>query len=79
MDTTQAQIFQLFQALPDSDRRQLLARLSESLEDELSMDDLSLEEIAAIDEGLAQAERGETIDSDELFDRLAKKFGFSRI
>ena len=41
-------------------------------------DDLTADEIAAIDEGLAQIKRGERIDADALFDRLAKKFGFER-
>jgi len=29
------------------------------------------------DEGIAQAERGDTVPAEEAFDRLAKRFGFS--
>jgi predicted transcriptional regulator len=32
---------------------------------------------AELDEGIAQAERGQVLPADEVFDRLAKRFGFS--
>jgi len=78
MTAAQAQIYELFKALPIEDQRELLPRLSETAEGEDSIYDLSPEDAAAIEEGIAQAERGEVIDADELFDSLAKKFGFSR-
>ncbi len=78
MTTAQAQIYELFKALPIEDQRDLLCQLSDAVEGEISLDDLSADEVAAIDEGLAQMKRGETIGADELFDGLAKEFGFSR-
>ena len=76
MTTAQAQIYELFKALPIEDQRELLCQLSEAVEGEVSLDGLSAEDVAAIEEGIAQAERGEVVDADELFDRLAQKFGF---
>jgi predicted transcriptional regulator len=31
---------------------------------------------AALDEGIAQAERGQVLPGEEVFDRLAERFGF---
>jgi hypothetical protein len=78
MTTAQAQIYELFKALPVEDQRDLLSQLSEAVEGEDLLDDLSPDEVAAIEEGIAQMKRGETIGADELFDGLAKEFGFSR-
>jgi hypothetical protein len=78
MTTAQAQIFEMFQSLPLDDRRDLLVRLSEAVDVEDPADDLSAEDIAAIEEGLAQAERGEVVDVNEAMDRLAARFQFSR-
>ncbi len=79
MTSAQSQILELFRALSPDEKESLLPQLAESVIDVGVYDDLSAEEIAAIEEGIAQAERGETIDGDELFDNLAKKFGFSRV
>ena len=79
MKTAQAQINELFKALPIEDQRDLLFQLSEAVEGEVSCDDLSGDEVAAIEEGIAQAERGEVVDADEVFTRLAAKFKFSGI
>jgi len=38
---------------------------------------LTPEQRAALDEGIAQAERGQVLPADEVFDRLAKRFGFT--
>jgi hypothetical protein len=78
MTTAQAQIYELFKALPVEDQRDLLSQLSEAVEGDDLLDDLSPDEVAAIEEGIAQMKRGETIGADELFDGLAKEFGFSR-
>jgi predicted transcriptional regulator len=40
-------------------------------------DPLTPEQRAALDEGIAQAERGQVLPADEVFDRLAKRFGFT--
>jgi hypothetical protein len=77
MTADQTRILEMFRALSPDEREALLPELAEAAgEDEF--DELSPKEIAAIDEGLAQMRRGETIDADVLFDRLAEKFGFSR-
>jgi hypothetical protein len=75
MNTLQSQILSLFQTLPHDEQHALLARLIEQVDE---APELTREEIAAIDEGLAQMRRGETVTGDELFGRLAKKFGFER-
>jgi hypothetical protein len=78
MTTVQARIYELFKALPTEEQRHLLSQLSEAVQGEELLDDLSADEVAAIEEGIAQMKRGETIGADELFDGLAKEFGFSR-
>ena len=75
MTSAQSQILELFRALSPDEKEALLPQLAEAAGGDA--DDLSAEEIAAIEEGLAQMRRGETIGADELFDRLARKFGFS--
>jgi predicted transcriptional regulator len=36
------------------------------------------EQRAELDEGIAQAERGQVRPAEEVFDRLAKRFGFAQ-
>ena len=36
------------------------------------------EQRAQLEEGIAQAEKGEVVDASEAFDRLAKRFNFKR-
>jgi hypothetical protein len=78
MNAAQNQIFALFQALPPEEQQDLLPRLIQTVDEAPNEDNLTAAEIDAIDEGLAQMRRGEFIESDELFDRLAKKLGFER-
>jgi predicted transcriptional regulator len=78
MTTAQAQIYDLFKALPTEDQRDLLSRLSEAVEGEISLCDLSAEDVAAIEEGIAQAERGEVVDADEVLGRIAARYHFPR-
>jgi predicted transcriptional regulator len=40
-------------------------------------DRMTSEQRAELDEGIAQAERGQARPAEEAFDRLAKRFGFS--
>jgi len=75
MTADQTRILDLFRALSPEEREALLPQLVEEL-DPISEDDLSPENIAAIEEGIAQADRGETISGDELFSRLSKTLGF---
>jgi hypothetical protein len=76
MTAAQTRILELFRALNPGEREALVPRLAESVSD--VADELSAEEVAAIEEGLAEMRRGETIDANELFDRLAGKFSFSK-
>jgi predicted transcriptional regulator len=78
MTTAQAQIYELFRALPIEDQRNLLSQLSEAVEAEDLLDDLSAEDVAAIEEGIAQAERGEVVDADEVLGRIAARYNFPR-
>ena len=78
MTTAQAQIYELFKALPIEDQRDLLSQLSETVEGDISFDDLRVEDVAAIEEGIAQAERGEVVDADEVLDRIAARYNFPR-
>jgi hypothetical protein len=78
MTTAQAQIYELFKTLPVEDQRDLLSRLSEAVEGEVSLDDLSAEDVAAIEEGIAQAERVEVVDADEVLGRIAARYNFPR-
>jgi hypothetical protein len=39
-------------------------------------DRMTPEQRADLDEGIAQAERGQVVLAEEVFDRLAKRFGF---
>jgi predicted transcriptional regulator len=78
MTTAQAQIYELFKTLPVAEQRDLLSQLSEAVEGEVSLDDLSAEDVAAIEEGIAQAERGEVVDADEVLGRIAARYHFPR-
>jgi len=79
MTTIQAQIIELMAKLPLTERRELVEHLYDvNLFGESVYDRLSPEQRARLDESISQAERGETIPSEQVFDRLAKKFGFSR-
>jgi hypothetical protein len=80
MTTIQAQIIELMGKLPLPERRQLVEHMYDvNLFDESVYDHLPAEQRARLDESIAQVERGETIPSDQVFDELAKKFGFSRV
>ena len=78
MTAEQTRILDLFRALTPAEREALLPQLVGTLDSELSSDALTPEEDAAIREGLDQMRRGETITGDELFGRLATRFGFTR-
>ena len=41
-------------------------------------DRMTPEQHAELDEGIAQAERGQVRPAEEVFDRLAKRFGFTQ-
>ena len=79
MTSVQAQIIDLMAQLPLSERRELVEHMYDvSLFGDGVLDRLSPEQHARLDESIAQANRGEVLASDTVFDGLAKKFGFSR-
>ena len=77
MTADQTRVLEMFRALTPAEREALLPELAEIAAHPSASGELSATELAAIDEGLAQMRRGETISADELFGRLARKFGFS--
>ena len=77
MTKTQAQIFDLFQTLGPDERREVVESLSRSALQELQYDRLTGEQRLQLDEGIAQARRGEVTPAEVVFERLAKRFNFS--
>lgn len=77
MIETRQRILELFETLAPAERRELVEQLAERSEEDLRFGRLAPEQAAKLDEGIAQAKRGETVPAEEAFDRLAKRFGFS--
>ena len=77
MPETQSRIVQLFKTLPPTEQRALVEQLAETAQTGSFYDRMSTEQLAQLDEGIAQAERGDTVPAADVFDRLAKRFGFS--
>ena len=77
MTETQTRIVQLFKTLPLTEQRALVEHLAETAQSGSFYDRLSPEQRAQLDESIAQAERGETVPAAKVFDRIAKRFGFS--
>jgi hypothetical protein len=76
MTAAQTRILEMFRALTPEERETLLPELAETLtEDDV---ELSAEDLAAIEEGITQAERGEVVPADEVMSRLAARYGFDR-
>ena len=77
MTKTQAQIVELIAQLPLAERRELFEHVQETgLLDESLYSGLTPEQRAQLEEGIAQAEKGEVVDGNEAFDRLATRFKF---
>ena len=77
MTETQTRIVQLFKTLPPTEQQALVEHLAETAQSDSFYDRMSSDQLAHLDEGIAQAERGDTVPAAEVFDRLAKRFGFS--
>jgi hypothetical protein len=77
MTETRQRILELFETLAPAERRELVEQLAERSEEGAGFGRLTPEQIAKLDEGIAQAERGDTVPAEEAFDRLAQRFGFS--
>jgi predicted transcriptional regulator len=77
MTKTQAQIIELFKTLDPAEQREIAEQLFETTHVGSFYDRMTPEQLAALDEGIAQAERGQVRPAEEVFERLARRFGFS--
>jgi predicted transcriptional regulator len=77
MTKTQVQIIDLFKTLDPIEQRELAEQLYETTLVGSFYDRMSPAQRAELDEGIAQAEHGQVRSAKEVFDRLAKRFGFS--
>jgi len=77
MTNTQAQIIELFKTLDQTQQREVAQQLYERAVVGSFYDRMTPQQRAELDEGIAQAERGQVRPADEVFERLAKRFGFS--
>jgi predicted transcriptional regulator len=77
MTKTQAQIIELFKTLDQMEQREVAQQLYERAVVGSFYDRMTLQQRAELDEGIAQAEQGQVRPAEEVFDRLAKRFGFS--
>lgn len=79
MTKTQTHIVELFAQLSPAERRELLEHIQEAgLLEESFHARMTPAQRAQLDEGVAQAERGEVVDGEEAFNRLASRFNFKR-
>jgi hypothetical protein len=77
MTKTQAQIIELFKTLDPTEQREIAEQLYERTVAGSFYDRMTPQQRGELDEGIAQAERGQVRPATEVFDRLAKRFGFS--
>jgi len=77
MTKTQAQIIELFKTLDRTEQREVAQQLYERAVVGSFYDRMTPQQRTELDEGIAQAERGQVRPAEEVFDRLAKRFGFS--
>jgi hypothetical protein len=76
MTKTQAHILELIAQLPLAERREIVAHIQDTrmLEDRF-YDRLTPEQRARLNEGIAQADRGEGEDATTVLDRLTLRLG----
>ena len=74
MTEIQVRILDLFRQLAPAEQRELMAKL-DSLPS--GYEGLTVGQLAALDEGIAQAESGDTLSAADVFARVAARFGFS--
>jgi predicted transcriptional regulator len=77
MTRTQAQIIELFKTLDPAEQREIAEQLFETTHAASFYDRMTPEQLGELDEGIAQAERGQVRPAEEVFERLARRFGFS--
>lgn len=79
MTKSQARIVELITKLSVSERRELVEHVRQiGLLDESYCARMTPEQLAQLDDGIAQADRGEVVDANEAFDRLSVRFGYKR-
>jgi hypothetical protein len=83
MTKTQSKIVELFQTLPPIEQQELAEHLYESTLNASRSENsfyarMSASQRVELEQSIAQADRGEGTPADEVFDRLAKKYGFAR-
>ncbi len=79
MTKTQTQILTLIATLPLEERRELVEHMYDANMFGASFyDRMTPEQRTELEESIAQADRGEVVPSDQVFNQLAQKLGFSR-
>ena len=76
MTKAQAQIIELFSQLDPAEQRELAQQLYETAKSSF-YEGMTDEQRSQLDEGIAQAERGQVRPAEEVFERVARRFGFS--
>jgi hypothetical protein len=80
MTRTQAHIVELIAQLSVAERRELFQHVQQTgLLEPTFYSGMTPEQRAQLDEGIAQADRGDVVDGDEAFNRLASRFDFKRV
>jgi Mg/Co/Ni transporter MgtE len=78
MTRTQAQILELFQTLGQAEKRELAEQLYETAVAGTFFERMTSDQRAALQDGIEQADRAEGISSEDFFNRMAVKHGFTR-
>ena len=79
MTKTQTEILDLIAKLPVAERRELVEHVQAAgLLEESFYAGMTTVQRARLDDGIAEADRGEVVDGDTAFNRLATRFGFKR-
>ena len=79
MTSTQAHIVELIARLSLTERLELFEHINDTgLLDESFYARMTPGQRAQLEEGIAQADRGEVVDGNVVFDRLAARFNFKR-
>jgi hypothetical protein len=76
MTKTKAQIIELFKTLDPVEQREIAERLYETAVTGSFYERMTPEQHRQLDEGIAQAERGQVVPAEWAFDRLADRFAF---
>lgn len=77
MTGKQAQIPDLFHTLAPDEQREVVESLSAATLHEPRFGRLTNDERLKLDDGIAQAQRGDVVPAEAVFDRLAIRFSFS--